>query len=77
LTDGQFVDQFSLRGVYTYRLVDYVYVPLEGSTMFSAIALAAGLSESLVERVMRHAMANAIFTETTPGQVTHTAASRR
>lgn len=52
------------------------YVPLEGSTTFSAIAQAAGLSESLVERVMRHAMANAIFTETTPGQVMHTAASR-
>lgn len=68
------MDELSLKAIYTYDLASHV--PLIGSTTFSAIATATSLSKTLIERIMRHAMANGIFTEDDQGNVLHTAASR-
>ena len=68
-------DEISLGAIYDYQLAKVV--PLEGSATFAEIARASGrLSEDLVERFLRHAMGNHIFTEDPPGFVKHTASSR-
>ncbi|KAF2113610.1 hypothetical protein BDV96DRAFT_601098 [Lophiotrema nucula] len=51
------------------------FPPGETST-FEAIARACSLSESDVRRILRHAMAQYIFREPSPGAVEHTAASK-
>ncbi len=68
-------DEISLGAIYDYQLARHV--PLDGSTSFADIAEASGLSANLVERLLRHAMANRIFTEDLLGQVEHTANSRQ
>lgn len=60
--------------MYTYNI--HQAVPLDGSITYAEIAKATGLSESLVYRFIRHAMANSIFAEASPGRVTHTTVSR-
>ena len=69
----QSADELSLTAVNAYRLADHV--PLDGSTTLPEIADRSGLSVQLVERFMRHAMGNNIFTEEN-GLIRHTAASR-
>ena len=63
----------SLRIIYEYRIPQIV--PLTGSITYAAISQACGLSEALVFRFLRHAMANHIFAEAAPGHVRHTAFS--
>lgn len=69
----QAADVSALDVVYTYHI--HQAVPLNGSITYAEIAKATGLSESLVYRFIRHAMANRIFAEASPGRVTHTAVS--
>ncbi|CAF9943820.1 MAG: hypothetical protein ALECFALPRED_001439 [Alectoria fallacina] len=69
-----FSDEISLGAINDFSLADCV--PLDGSATLAQIAAKSGLSERLVERFMRHAMGNHIFTENPPGQVRHTASSR-
>lgn len=59
---------------YTYNI--HKAVPLHGSATYAEIARASNLSETLVYRFLRHAMANRIFAEASPGRVSHTAVSR-
>ncbi|MCJ1456321.1 hypothetical protein MMC28_006682 [Mycoblastus sanguinarius] len=66
-------DEVSLGAINEFRLADHV--PPTGSTTFRDIASSSRLPENLVERLMRHAMGNHIFTEKEPGQVQHTASS--
>ncbi|KAI0379464.1 S-adenosyl-L-methionine-dependent methyltransferase [Hypomontagnella monticulosa] len=51
-------------------------VPIDGSATFAEIAAAAGLGETHVRKLIRHAIAQHIFQEPRPGEVTHSAASR-
>lgn len=68
-------NEISLGAIYDYQLAKAV--PLDGSATFAEIARASGqLSEDLVERLLRHAMGNHIFTEDPLGSVKHTASSR-
>ena len=64
----------SLGAINDFNLADCV--PLDGAASFAQIARESGLSERLVERFIRHAMGNHIFTESPPGHVCHTASSR-
>ena len=63
----------SLSVVNACSLADHV--PLDGSTTLLEIADRSGLPVQLVERFIRHAMSNHIFTEE-DGLVRHTASSR-
>lgn len=65
----------ALRIIYQYKIAQVV--PLEGSITYTEISKACGLSESLLFRFLRHAMANHIFAEPSPGHVRHTAFSRQ
>ena len=68
-------DEISLGAIYDYQLAKAV--SLDSSTTFAEIVRASGhLSEDLIERLLRHAMGNHIFTEDPPGFVKHTASSR-
>ena len=68
-------DEISLGAIYDYQLARAV--PLDGSATFAEIAQASGqLSEDLIERLLRHAMGNHIFTEDPPAFVKHSASSR-
>lgn len=67
-------DQVSLGAINDFNLADCV--PLDGSATFAQIAEKSELPERLVERFIRHAMGNHIFTEHPPGLVCHTASSR-
>lgn len=70
-------DEISLGAIYDYQLAIHVPVsPHDASTTFAQISKSSGLNVDLVERFLRHAMANRIFTEDPPGHVKHTAASR-
>lgn len=70
-------DEVSLGAIYDYQLAKHIPVsPENASATFAQISEASGLNEDLVERFLRHAMANHIFTEDPPGYVKHTASSR-
>ncbi|OTB10410.1 hypothetical protein K445DRAFT_27657 [Daldinia sp. EC12] len=73
----QFTDDIALRAIYDFGLAQHV--PLDRPATFQEIGQASGLDASIVERILRHAMANHIFSEA-PGQpsgrVIHTATSR-
>ena len=60
--------------IYRYCLAHHV--PLHGSATFADISKKCCLSEDLVERVLRQAMTNLMFTELPPGYVKHSAMSR-
>lgn len=51
-------------------------VPLNGEITFAELAVAAGLGESHVRRLVRHAITQHIFCEPRPGFVAHSASSR-
>lgn len=63
----------ALRFVYRNNLASHV--PKEGEVSFADIAKASGLDEVLLRRFIQHTMHSNIFQETTPGHVSHTAAS--
>ena len=67
-------DEIALDAINEFNLADCV--PLDGSATFAEVAEKSGTSERLVERFLRHAMGNHIFTEHPPGHVRHTASSR-
>ena len=68
-------NEISLGAIYDHQLAEAV--PLDGSTTFADIARVTGqLSEDLVERLLRHAMNDHVFTEDPPGFIRHTASSR-
>src|SRR4051812_17270441 len=67
-------DTLSLQAVYHFGMAKAV--PLDGEASFAQIAQATGVDEDRVERLIRHAMTNHIFTEPRTGYVAHTAASR-
>ena len=68
-------NEISLGAIYDYQLAKAV--PLDGTATFAEIAqVSGGLSEDLVERLLRHAMGNHVFTEDSPEFVKHTASSR-
>lgn len=52
------------------------HIPLDGSSMFADISRKCCLSEDLVERVLRQAMTNLVFTESPTAHVEHSATSR-
>ena len=68
------VDLTSLRVIYLYNIPQAV--PINGSATYRAISKACHLSQSMTYRFLRHAMANRIFYESSPGHVSHTAISR-
>ncbi|OTB08347.1 hypothetical protein M426DRAFT_263629 [Hypoxylon sp. CI-4A] len=51
-------------------------IPTDGEATFAEIAAAAGIGETHVRKVIRHAISQHIFQEPRPGVVTHSAASR-
>ena len=51
-------------------------MPIDGCATYQEIASASGISESMVRRFLRHAMANRVFAQSSPNEVRHTAASR-
>ncbi|KAK2749379.1 hypothetical protein FQN57_006311 [Myotisia sp. PD_48] len=51
-------------------------VPLGGQVSYADIAQEVGLSESMIKRVVRHAMTMHIFYEPEPGMVAHTKVSK-
>ncbi|KAH7087020.1 putative Sterigmatocystin 8-O-methyltransferase [Paraphoma chrysanthemicola] len=57
-----------------FKLADKV--PLHGEASFENIARDTPLTTDMTARLLRHAMTMRIFRETSPGVVTHTAASR-
>ena len=74
LTRGQWTDLLCLRVIYEFKLAQAI--PIEESATYQKIAEASGVSESLLQRFLRQAIANHIFAEASPGQVRHTAVSR-
>ena len=68
-------DELPLRAIYKYKIANSV--PLEGSCSYASLATATGLTEQLLQRLLRHCMSNYIFAQTPDGQVRHTAWSRR
>ena len=50
--------------------------PIHGDAPFSEIAKACGLDESILRRILRHAMTKNIFRESRKGIVSHTAVSK-
>ncbi|KAI1656461.1 putative O-methyltransferase [Daldinia decipiens] len=73
----QFTDEMTLRAIYDFRLAQHV--PLNEPATFEEIAQASELDSPIVERILRHAMTNHIFSEAPgepSGRVVHTAASR-
>ncbi|KAL6716690.1 hypothetical protein ACLMJK_006258 [Lecanora helva] len=67
-------DQISLGAINEFRIAKHV--PETGSASFEEIGDRSRLPAQLVERLLRQAMTNRIFTEDETGQVKHTAASR-
>lgn len=63
-----------MRYVYHYRIASYV--PNEGDISYSDLAQQAKLDPVQLRRFLQHAMMNRVFTETRPGFVGHTSASR-
>lgn len=63
----------ALRFVYRNQLASYV--PKEGDISFADIAKASGVDEVLLRRFIQHLIHSNIFKESTPGHVSHTAAS--
>ena len=51
-------------------------VPPEDQISFKDIAIATGLSESLTQRLLRHAMTMRVFCEPEPNMVAHSRASK-
>ena len=54
-------DSLSLRAVYTYKCPHAV--PIDGCPTYQELASASGISESMVRRFLRHAMANRVFAQ--------------
>ena len=46
--------------------------PAGEKVLYSALAASCGLSEGVLQRVLRHGMVHHLFTETTKGTVAHT-----
>ncbi|MCJ1432481.1 hypothetical protein MMC27_001838 [Xylographa pallens] len=74
MVEWQYNYYVPLHAVWRYKLAHMV--PVQGEATFTQIAEKSGLDESLVRRLLRHAMANRIFTEVRKGVVAHTAMSR-
>ena len=74
LTSGQWVDLLGLRAIYEFKLPQAI--PVEKPATYQEVAEASGVSESLLRRFIRQAIANHILAEASPGQVRHTATSR-
>ncbi|KAK6956708.1 hypothetical protein Daesc_001987 [Daldinia eschscholtzii] len=73
----QFTDDITLRAIHDFGLAQHV--PLDRPATFQEIGQASGLDTSIVERILRHAMTNHIFSEAPgmpSGRVVHTGTSR-
>ncbi|KAI9644379.1 hypothetical protein NHQ30_007736 [Ciborinia camelliae] len=64
----------SLHAIIRYDLA--TALPIDSTATFKTIALARGLNTLDTTRVLRHAMTYRIFSEPSPGVVSHTASSR-
>jgi hypothetical protein len=63
-----------MHAIYRFNIAQAI--PLDGSATYAEIAAATGQHETLIVRVIRQAMTNYIFDESSPGRVCHTAYSR-
>ena len=66
-------DVTSLQYISHYNIAEQI--PLSGSRSFDDLSRATGLDYIQLRRILRHAMLNSIFRESSPGNVAHTAAS--
>ncbi|OCL03487.1 S-adenosyl-L-methionine-dependent methyltransferase [Glonium stellatum] len=66
-------DLSSLRWIYHFKIAEAI--PLNSEVSFAEVASKAGVDESQVRRVLRHAMTNNLFCEPKVGYVAHTAES--
>ncbi|KAI1872857.1 uncharacterized protein JN550_003731 [Neoarthrinium moseri] len=74
LTSFQHNELVSQHVILRFRIAEAV--PVGGETTFEQLAMTSGLNEMQLRKLLRHAMAQRIFTEPRPGVVAHTAASR-
>ncbi|KAL9111623.1 MAG: hypothetical protein Q9227_003896 [Pyrenula ochraceoflavens] len=68
-------DAVSLHAVSAFKIAQHVPAP-PGSISYGALSAATSLPVSTLYRILRHAMCNRIFAETSDGEVVHTAMSR-
>lgn len=68
------VDGLSLHCIYSYKIAHTF--PIDTEATFEHISEKCGLNLIDTRRILRHAMTNHIFQETSPGIVAHTAASK-
>jgi hypothetical protein len=71
---GQHTNLIGLHAVYRYRIAETFPVGSEAS--YSQISKTCSLSETQVRRILRYTMTKHLFTESRPGYVGHTAASK-
>jgi hypothetical protein len=64
----------SLQAISRFNIASHV--SSEGSISYDDLAQTTGVSEILLQRVLRHAIARHIFCEPEPGLVQHTTASK-
>ena len=64
----------SLQAIYHYKIA--AAFPVDGEGTFAQIAQKCGLDESVIRRILRHAMANRVFKEDRKGVVVHTGMSK-
>ncbi|KAL9055574.1 MAG: hypothetical protein Q9162_003471 [Coniocarpon cinnabarinum] len=61
---------------FIYRFDVSTHVPIGGDISFADLAKATGVDEQMLARFLRYGFSNWLFTETRPGFVGHTAATR-
>ncbi|KAL3458199.1 S-adenosyl-L-methionine-dependent methyltransferase [Aspergillus heterothallicus] len=54
----------------------HTHIPLTGSISYASLSKASGIPLDALNRILRHAMLNHLFTEPTPGHIAHSEASR-
>lgn len=73
VNDFQFQSITALHWLLHFRI--FIHVPLEGSIPYDALAAQADVPETRLKSVIRLAMTNGMFAETTPDTVEHTSFS--
>jgi len=69
----QWADSAALRWIQHFKIAEHV--PKEGAISYPGLAAAASVPESQLKRVLRFALLNGFFSESSPGHVSHSAMS--
>lgn len=70
----EWISASALRWILHFKIADHV--PLSGSISYADLAREAQVPESQLKRIVRFAMTNGLFIESSPGCVSHTAMSK-